>query len=284
MCRKKLKNKMRIKEQKGFKDFLYLNMDFLETFVAQIDDGYTTSEMMDDTKTAGTAKGTPNASFEANVQGSLGKIVALLTEVTGGAKVAVQSAPKYDIDKQISRKVIHIEQRENILDRFIKHIGSKKHVSKIHDDDLGKYILLRTHFDYINFGRLKEFSDEEVCNFYLEKEIENKSVLEEIKTKLPLLKKLLPFDTFLYAKGVIVLINNDYLREDKGQVGYKFNSKVTVVGFVNKLASKCRKHSVPVGKAMDQVQIETLSLLRELGFVHKDDKEIYLVTPIAIYV
>lgn len=271
-------------KQRNFKDFLYLNMDFLETFVAQIDDGYKESDIMDDTRREKTVKGTPTTTFEANVEGKLNKILEQLVKLNGGAKVAVQSAPEYDIDEHVSRNVIHMKQRENILDRFIKHIDLENYVNEIHDDDLGKYISLRTYFDYINLSRLEMFLDKEVYDFCQKQEIESKFALEGIKSKLSLLKKLFPFDTFLYAKGVIVLINDDYLRDVKGQAGYKFNSKVTVIGFVNKLASKYREHSVTASMAMDQIQIATLSLLRELGFVHKDDKEIYLVTPIAIYV
>lgn len=101
---------------------------------------------------------------------------------------------------------------------------------------------------------------------------------------MPLLRKLFPFDTFLYANGVIVLINDDYLRDNKEQAGYKFNSQVKVIGTVNKLASEFRKDSVPASVTMDKIQIATLSLLRELGIIHENDKEIYFVTLIASYV
>ena len=80
------------------------------------------------------------------------------------------------------------------------------------------------------------------------------------------------------------MINDKYLRDDKEQAGYKFNSRIKVIGIVNKLASEPRTDSVPASMTMDKIQIETLSLLRELGFVHENDTSIYLVTPIAIYV
>ena len=98
------------------------------------------------------------------------------------------------------------------------------------------------------------------------------------------MRKLFPFDTFLYANGIIVLINDEYLRDAKEQAGYKFNNKVKVIGIVNNLASESRKDSVPASVTMDKIQIATLSLLRDLGFIHENDKKIYFVTPIAIYV
>lgn len=129
-----------------------------------------------------------------------------------------------------------MKQRENILDRFIKYFDFGEAVDKVVEDDLGKCILLEAYFDYINFSRLEMLSSKDMYDFYREQRDENSISLEninKINAKLPLLRKLFPFDTFLYANGIIVLINEDYLRDNKEQAGYKFNSTVKVIGTVN---------------------------------------------------
>lgn len=276
--------------QKPIKDYLYLNMDFLETFIAQIDGGYNALQISDDTRVSKDIQGTKSASVEAGVDGKLNKIIERLIKLEAEIKVTIQSAPNYKIDTQLSKDVIVMKQRENILDRFIDYLGFKgvdSFVDEVCENDVGNYIALHTYFDYVNFDRLDMLTGADMHDFYRSIDDGNGLSLDniyKIKNQLPLLKKLFPFDTFLYAKGVIVLINDKYLRDAKEQAGYKFNSMVKVIGTVNKLASEPRKNSVPASVTMDGIQIATLSLLRELGFVHEDDTNIYLVTPIAIYV
>lgn len=275
---------------KPIKDYLYLNMDFLEAAIAQIDGGYTALQISDDTIEAKDIIGSRTNTVETDINVKLNKIIARLADLEGAVKATTQSAPTFNIDTQLSKNVIVMKQRENILDRFIDYLGFKDSdcfVDKVCDYDIGNYVALDTYFDYFNFSRLDMLTSKEMLDFYKGKNgkdslpLEN---LEQINAKLPLLRKLFPFDTFLYANGIIVLINNDYLRDGKEQAGYKFNSKVKVIGMVNKLASEPRTTSVPVSVTMDKIQITTLALLRELGFTHENDISIYLVTPIAIYV
>lgn len=275
---------------KPIKDYLYLNMDFLEAAIAQIDGGYTALQISDDTIEAKDIIGSRTNTLETDIEGKLNKIIARLIDLEGAVKATTQSAPTYNIDTQLSKNVIVMKQRENILDRFIDYLGFKDldcFVDKVCDDNIGNYIALHTYFDYFNFSRLDILTSKEMINFYknkYDKNILSIEKMEQLSTKLPLLKKLFPFDTFLYSNRIIILINDKYLLDDKEQAGYKFNSRIKVIGIVNKLASEPRTDSVPASMTMDKIQIETLSLLRELGFVHENDTSIYLVTPIAIYV
>lgn len=274
-------------KKKEIKDYLYLNMDFLETFISQLDGGYNALQISDDTRGDKRVRGTKTNTAETGIEGKLNEILEYLVKLNGYVKVTTQSAPTYNIDTQLSRNVIYMKQRENILDRFIEYLNFGETVDKIVEDNLGECIILETYFDYVNLSRLEILSSMDMYDFYREQGDENSFSLDnmyKIKAKLPLLRKLFPFDTFLYANGIIVLINDDYLRDNKEQAGYKFNNKVKVIGTVNKLASKSREDSVPASVTMDKIQIATLSLLRELGFIHENDKEIYFVTPIAIYV
>jgi len=80
-----------------------------------------------------------------------------------------------------------------------------------------------------------------------------------------------------------VLLDNKHLREHPSQIGYKFNNNYTVVGKVEKLATRERPHSMKPNKMRDGVQVTMLSVLKELGFLDKDDKNVFLINPIAIY-
>ena len=107
-----------------------------------------------------------------------------------------------------------------------------------------------------------------MINFYKNKYDKNILSIEKMETtkhQATTIEKTISIWHFLYSNRIIILINDKYLRDDKEQAGYKFNSRIKVIGIVNKLASEPRTDSVPASMTMDKIQIETLSLLRELG-------------------
>lgn len=194
-------------EKKKIKDYLYLNMDFLETFIAQIDGGYNALQISDDTRGGMEIQGSRTNTTETGIEGKLNEMLGNLIKLNGYLKATTQSAPNYSIDTKLSRNVIYMKQRENILDRFIEYLDFGEAVDKVVGDNLGKCIVLEAYFDYVNFTRLEILSSTDMYDFYKEQNHENSFPLDniyKIEAKLPLLRKLFPFDTFLYANGIIV--------------------------------------------------------------------------------
>jgi len=188
---------------------------------------------------------------------------------------------------------------KNIVDQvFLNKEGNKSEkllvkaldasISKELKDSIGNYVCLKTYFDFISLSRLENLTNQEAQYRYLpENDIlttEDSSRIRQIRKNIALLKTLFPFDSFLTAKNVIVLMENDPLRELNSQIGYKFNSNnLVVVGKVYKKISDIRVRSAPANQTLDNLQRLTLSLLRKIGVIRKEDAEIYFITPIAIY-
>ena len=155
-------------EKKEIKDYLYLNMDFLETFIAQIDGGYNALQISDDNRGEMGVRGTRTNTAETGIDGKLNEILGHLIKLNGYFKATIQSAPTYNIDTQLSRNVIYMKQRENILDRFIEYLDFGEAVDKVVEDNLGKYIVLETYFDYVNFSRLEILSSMDIYMIFTE--------------------------------------------------------------------------------------------------------------------
>ena len=249
------------KGKNTFKNYLYLNMDFLNSFIAQVDIKLETLDAKDE-------------------DDILARRIA---------------ASKY------AKEVIELRESERMLNHFISRVKiacinpkceeSEKQLAALH---INKYVKLETYYDYINLTRLETISDPAMRDFYSttprynlfsgdKTELFSVDYVAKINQKMPILKKLFPFDTFFYAKEAIVLLNNSYLREQPSQIGYKFNNNYTVVGKVEKLATKERTDSMKPNKMLDGVQVTMLSVLKELGFLSEDDKNVFLINPIAIY-
>jgi hypothetical protein len=244
-----------------FRNYLYLNTAFLQSFIAQID---------------------PN-------------LKALSANMNSGDKEDKEpELEKTDLIKAI----MGMKQRGSMLECFLKRAKPKETSSISCEKHLDKYVILKTYFDYINLNRLTTTTDPKMRDFYgtisrrnsFAGEAENDDCdvfsidnIAMISQKLPYVKELFPFDTFLYAKEVVVLLNNDFLCEPPRQIGYKFNNDYTVVGKVEKLATRGRPKSMDVNRMLDGVQMSMLSTMKEMGFIDKGDQNIFLINPIAIY-
>ena len=60
---------------KPIKDYLYLNMDFLEAAIAQIDGGYSALQISDDTRDTKDIIGSRTNTLETSIDGKLNKIL-----------------------------------------------------------------------------------------------------------------------------------------------------------------------------------------------------------------
>jgi len=268
----------------SMKDFLYLNMNFLETFTAQKDEGF-----ISDIK------------YETEKVNSIKKDVFLGSRDLG--------ATYSNEDTNIKREVRSMRQREDMLDAFlnsklengeplVKVIDARLINEKIIDEELisgklenviGKYICFKTYFDFISLKRLEALTASKKQKFYSDRKklystADEFQRIQDIQENIEYLKILLPFDSFLTAKNAVVLMENEPLREANNQTGFKFNSNNIVV--VGKIYRKIgiRKNSAPINQMLDKIQLFTASLLRKIGVLSEDDSEpIYLITPIAIY-
>ena len=271
------------------KNYLYINMDFLETFLAQQEDGLNVLSIHEGAKSVSKKRSSSAVTWEASIDGKLGTILAMLANIGGSTGVSVYSPQIVDEGMHISRNVHHKIQRENIFEKFLQYINlaDDKFISALDETYVGKYVGLKTYVDFVSISRLEELSSSELQAFYSYFTDKDFSVdkVHEIKKQITHIKTLFPYDSFLTAEGVIVLMDDKHIRESKDQIGYKFNSdEIKVVGKVSKYTGQIRKRSAPMNQTLDDIQRFTFSIMRSLGII-RDNKnmEIFLITPVAIY-
>ena len=268
------------------KDYLYLNMDFLESFVAQQNGGLPEQVKKTKVEIETDAKKSSSVTIEASVDGKLDAILSYFG-ISVGAKY--QTPSRFAARTKIEEEVLQMTQRDNMFDSFVQHekLNEESTISQITKDHVRKYVCLKTDFDFVSISRLEALSTLELRDFYSShkaKPVEMDEI-QRISQQVSLLKTLFPYDSFLTSKGVIVLLEEKYLREAKSQIGHKFNGEqVFVVGKVSKYAGKVRGKSAPINQTLDKIQNFTLQILQDLGIIQKDDSsDIFLITPVAIY-
>lgn len=185
---------------------------------------------------------------------------------------------------ETAQNVIVKVQRDNMYSKFHEYIEQKGLLTDTSDPALKKYISLSDMFYYIDFERIQKLCDETYRNIYSQYDSESdrfsSEKFSEIRSKIALLKELIPYDALLCNNKYIVLIDKDWLKIPKEHLGYVLGGEITVVGKV----SKCIQASdtMPtIIEILNKIQEFTIKMLKDIGFDVAD--RVYMISPIAIY-
>jgi len=290
------------------RDYLYLNMDFLESFVAQQDNGLSFLRILEEAASATEVEGSESTTNELTLQGGIkegvsGKASAFgfleadakgETTTDTSRRTSNTSAPTFDINTQTAKEIILQKQRENIFDKFLRfmkledehsyHCSENVDLTKF----INRFVGIRGRFDYTSISRLDSLTEAKMQDFYSNypnKKFEMNEV-QELRKQLPYIKTLLPFDCFLHSSGCMIFIEDEYhLRKAINQIGYKFRGDdIIIVGKVCKCVGEERRESASTNQLLDGIQVLALDILVDVGVIKKPKTpEICLISPVAIW-
>lgn len=287
------------------KNFIYSNMDFLESFMAQNNDGFPEQEELEEnhshTETEedevakkitkligeiGTGNGNQDSvPIPSNILNTL--LSSVLNVKLNGEKTVEIKEPAYSKeDVEAFRNVVIKKHKDDMYNEFYRYIKEEKLLVQESKLEIGKYISIMNDFFYFDFSRILNLYKEEYRQLYANNSsIDFDFSFENFKTtrdKISFLKEMLPFDAFLHRGNLLVLIDKKWLRIKKKHIGYKFHGKIHVIGRIDKfVGGQNDKSGLGVIDTLNKIQEVSLSMLYELGLLVS--KEVYLITPIAIY-
>lgn len=265
-----------------FKNFVYLNTDFLESFIAQKYKGFPkemqSTSSLEHTEEMDGEKVTTSAISKGEIGVPIFGVAGEYTEENEGKQIN-------KTDTESSQNVILKVQRDNMYNDFLTYLEYKNLL--INDDATvsGKYIELTDVFYFIDFERIQKICDAYQAILNNGKEINDMTLdkIQEIKAKIDLLKEIIPFDALLYNQNFVILLDKEWLRVQKNHLGYIMDGKITVVGRVNKVLhmDNTITPTPNVINMLNKMQEYAMSLLHEIGIL--DSEKVNIVTPIAIY-
>ena len=265
----------------NIKDVFYLDTNYLGTFFAQKDDGLITKIIGQKTDAHMESFGNEKTSIESKVEGSLG--AATIANISGSIATRLENAPYFISDSKDFKNIVEKEIRENILTTFVDYVQENNAAVGLDNIKVGELLNFKEYFEYVSFNRLKNLLTEDFCQKFADgtKNLTSDR-LKEIRDNIPVLAACMPFDAFLNYDNVLVLLNKENLRENTERIGYKFEHTLTVIGRVNKyIPTSTYNSSIEIINTLNEIQDYAISLAFDLGLVAK--KEVYLVSPIAIY-
>lgn len=268
-----------------FNDYIFLNTDFLESFVSQRYNGFPKEmQILMGAEYASSYNGAKKTTG-ANAGAKIGN------DFLGGHGTYGETNEGEQFNQsntETSQNIISKLQKDNMFNDFVEYIKPKEITSPSSlETVLGSYVKLCAAFCYMDFERIHKLCDEKYRKTFYENSENKKDFSYEsfcdIKEKIAFLQDLIPFDAVMFNQDFMILIDKNWMRIKKEHLGFILDGKINIIGKVNKVFEPQNDDpSTPkVIKILNNIQEYTLSLLNELGFLKSDN--VCIVTPIAIY-
>ncbi len=263
-----------------FRDFLYLDKDLLESFTAQKYKGFPMEMHGTHTKQEARENVGEKINHEKNLDGMVGLGGV---GVTGSSKTATSGEQVNQNKMETSQGEFIKVEKENMFHDFMKYLKQNNLFTDISNPDIGKYVDLYKEFYCLDFDRIQKLCNENYLTIYqstISSDEFTKENFGEIRKNVALLKEFIPYDILLYNRGYIVLIDKQWLRIKKENLGYLLGEKINVVGKVSKFI-QVDEDMPDVIKILNKIQKFAIAILSKLGFDISD--KVFLIIPVAIY-
>ncbi len=251
------------------KQFLYLDVDIVNSIIAQSEQGLiqslTNEQVFSDTES-------DDSKMAANVSAKLGGKLIKLVKAEANLSGNLESVES-DSSTSTSREIISKTMHDAAFDMAYSYINPIKIVDgNQYADDTGNYIEMTRVFDFVDFDYLEGLFQEDGIVDYIKKntaeqiEAEAEKIKEgynkeqlrkarisfksEIKQAIDVsnkqfddiaiiikaLRGLIPYNRMLISNdGYLVPLNLKYFRVDPIDLGFKYGGEITCVGMITNI-------------------------------------------------
>lgn len=284
------------------KQFLYLDVDIINSIIAQSEKGLVQSlsneQVSSDTELNNCRK---EANINAKFGGSLLKLAKAESNLSGTLET-LDEGTSISTSREIISKTMH-DAAFDVAYTYIKPI---KIISGVQNQyDTGDYIEMKRIFHFVDFDYLERlFGKEGIVDFIkkdaVEKirssankkqsEIKNSIKKSEadtdrgfdyIATIIKALRALVPYNRMLISSdGYLIPLNTKYFRVDPKDLGFKYGGEITCVGMITNIIEKDKN---PDGEENIFSTLNSIAneSLRAILPINKNS--FYVIHPIGIY-
>ena len=296
------------------KRFIYLDTNELNSYIAQIYNGLTTSkeEEKEQSNEKNSEIGT-EIGAKGNVSGGIKSFLSLQGDIETGVSAKIDASNTQTI-RDIETKVIHDET----FDKFINFIEKNNLIVK-ENYKVGNFIKHKSSFEVFD---LNFFTDWFVKGGFLdflknnnEKELRKKAkeeidklsnskakniknspqsiekIIKEqmkefseqydyIEEVINALKSLLPYEKIIMSDDFFIATSDEFFRDKPEMIGFKYGGEISFVGYITNKVTYDNDNKVPNDIPLSSIKnLANNAILNVLG----KGKDIYIVHPIAIY-
>jgi len=274
------------------RNFLYLNEEFLTSFVAQTTKGRIEETREEEIESEQKEKNSPEVELTGSIKGSTG--FSILGSAEAELDLDVKSATSKRSSDNTSKTIYVKRRHDDIFNDFEFYIEKKMPYRENMPYqtkgaiEVGGYLKDKYKLNFMNFDRIESLFSEELWDTYISHSDKSKFPFDDltsIRKNLSLLRATIPHNTFLCGENIVIPIDNEsFLRGKVQQIGFSFETEAVVVGRVKKLIDCKPQNQTKLTKTLNEIQCVTFDLMKELGFVEIPEPEgLYVIYPIAIF-
>ena len=296
------------------KQFLYLDVDIVNSIIAQSEQGLIQSlsneEVSSDTDS-------DNSKMAANISAKLGGSLVKLAKAEANLSGSIESV-EGGSTTSTSREIITKTMHDAAFDLAYSYISPIKIVNGDQSaDDTGNYIEITRVFDFVDFDYLEGLFKKEGIIEYIKKNTAEQIEVEAEKLKgecnrgqlrkaginfkaeikkaiavsnkqfddiaiiIRALRGLIPYNRMLISNdGYLVPLNTKYFRVDPIDLGFKYGGEITCVGMVTNIIGEDTDPNDDKN-IFATLQFTANEVLRSMLPTNQND--LCVVHPIAIY-
>lgn len=293
------------------KRFIYLDTNELNSYIAQIYNGLTTSkeeqnrengskvntELGAKTNASGGIKGFFN--FQGNIEASVSATISDMK-----AQTIKDIETKVIHDEAFDKFVNYIEQNNLIVTEDYKVGDFIKHKSSFEVFDLNFFAdwfekngfidflksnnekelrqKVKEEIDNMSNSKFKDIkkSPQAIDKFIKEQMKEFSQQYDYIEEVINALKSLLPYEKIIMSDDFFITTSDEFFRDKPEMIGFKYGGEISFVGYVTNKVTYENNNEVPSNVALSGIKnIANSAILNVLS----NGKDIYIVHPIAIY-
>lgn len=296
------------------KQFLYLDVDIVNSIIAQSEKGLIQSSSNEQVSSNSESD---SLKLEANISAQLGGTIAKLAKAEANLSGNLESQ-KGESSTSTSREIISKTLHDAAFDFAYSHISPTKVVNGDQSaDETGNYIEMTRVFDFVDFDYIEGlFKKEGIIDFIkkstaeeIEAEAEkmkegyNREQLRkaginfkaEIKKAIAVsnkqfddiaiiiraLRALIPYNHMLISSdGYLIPLNVNYFRVDPIDLGFKYGGEITCVGMVTNIIGEDTNPNDDEN-IFATLQFTANEVLRSI--LPTNENNLCVVHPIAIY-
>jgi len=296
------------------KRFIYLDTNELNSYIAQIYNGLTTSkeEQKEENKEKSSEVNT-QLGVKTNATGGLKGFLSFQGDIETGISAKINDLKTQTI-KDIETKVIHdeafdkfvnyIEDNNLIVDKDYKVGDFIKHKSSFEVFDLNFFTDWFAKDGFVDFLKnnnekeLRKQAKEEIDKLSnskakniknspqsIEKIIkeqirEVEQQYDDIEEIINALKSLLPYEKIIMSDDFFIATSDEFFRDKPEMIGFKYGGEISFVGYITNKVTYDDNNQVPNDIPLSSIKnIANKAILNVLG----NGKDINIVHPIAIY-
>lgn len=294
-------------ERKDMRRFIYLDTDTLNSYLAQIFDGLIQNQQTE--KSVASRKEGHN-----RYKGGLSAQIALKLFGKGvDAKAETEyeylkTAVNDEMVKDVQTKIMH----DNAFNEFVSYL---KNNNQLKGREIGNFISIEDEF-YIfdiafyqklfeengfisclkdiqreNFQnqttqQVQELTREQRREKGLQKKVQetiesatekNEKEFNSAQKLISMLASIIPYPQIMCISNYVVVLNDDYLRDDLKTASFKYGGKIKVVGYITNKVTAQGNPAISTFAGIGN----SINALLKMFFENAD--EMYIVHPIAIY-